>query len=755
MNTPNFTVTARARLGNDSLLSLFTLTTNKVEEPPATPVHHLHVVDVSGSMMSDLPKLRQDLCSILRSTGEGDRVSIVWFSGRGECGVLFEDEALGNVADYDRMKKAIDRWLRPVGLTGFKEPLSEVTRIAKASTLPCSLIFMSDGCDNQWPRSELTALLKSIAEAKPFQAVAVLEYGYFADRQLLGEIATTLGGVHIFAESYQQYSLELQRLLRNPQASPRVTYKLPVEAAFDYVFAIDEQAKRVLTYEVTNNTVTVPVDFTYFYVLSNAPHMNGQEQADALLIGNQAAAMYAATKIHLLRGDAPVVWELLGKLGDVRFIKRFSTCFGKQAYSDLAADLEMATFSAKERYVNGYDPKATPQKDQITILDFFAALGEGDYIRPNFKYNRIGRKSEPLSFDEQLKEASERYTADPSEENKQALLTLAKRAETQVSFVPDPVDAYAIDGLVMPEGRANLSFRIKRHGKLVLENVPAQYAARLPKEIPTFDYRNYAVIKDGLLNINALDMRLSPEALDKIRLWSAAGRWPENCDRITEDGFVTIDLGLLPMSNLLQAKPVDVKWLFQKEWDLLEAQAALKVYKAQLKEGLQEKTSLAAVYGPELADWLKSIGLTDGGWNPPSQKVEAKDNYRARELYTRIRGYSALPSLNEVKKQREAGKVGKPAALMVPYLETVEGILKDPSMTAEDVRREIQKHVSIWSFAAKQHMAALANAKFSMIVNNTWLSGVRPDETTFQVDVDGTGEQRECIAEQKWVEIPI
>ncbi len=740
----DLTVSARARL--DDTLSIVELAAAQVPNKKTTfAVEHFLVIDVSGSMTGDLPKLRQDMKEILRNTGSDDKISVVWFSGRSQCGTLFEHEKIGNLSDFDRIGKAIDRWLQPVGLTGFKEPLELVSQLARSTKLPASLIFMSDGCDNQWSRSDLTILLKSIASTNPFQGVTVFEYGYYADRQLLGEIATTLGGNHVFAEDYRTYNVELQRILKDPKTSPRITYDLPVNTVSPFVFAIDSATRRISTYDAGGGAVTVPEDTEVMYAITDDAGKFCVEKSFDM------ATYYAAAKLYLERGESKMVWKLLGSLGDVRFVTRFATCFGKQAHSELAADLEIAAFNPRERMVDGYKADLIPRKDQITILDFFGILGDGDAVRVNFKYNRIGRKAEALEPDEMLKVAAARYAEDKSEESKAALIALVNRLHSKATFIPDSVDAYALDGLVMPEGRANLSFRIKQHGNVGFESVPAEYASRLPQMIRSFRYRNYAIIKDGLLNIDRLEFKLSAATQAKIAEWRTAGRWPDHCDHLNSEGFTWIDLGLLPLSNLMEAEPVEPQWLFAKEWDLLQAQAAVKVYKAQMKDEGDTTTSFSTVYGQDIADWLKALGLTEGGWNPPTQKSEAKDAYRAREVYTRIKGYSALPSINEVRKQMEKDKVGKPAALMVPHLKTAEDIIANSNGQA---KAELALNLARWQTCARRHANELAKAKFGMIVNGTWLKGVAPDQTTFNFDLDGSGVV-ECIAEQKVIEVPI
>jgi len=69
-------------------LAIQTLNTSTVEAVPA-PVDHVIVIDVSGSMYSDLPTLRNQLKNKLASlVRDRDTVTIIWFSGRGSYGVL-------------------------------------------------------------------------------------------------------------------------------------------------------------------------------------------------------------------------------------------------------------------------------------------------------------------------------------------------------------------------------------------------------------------------------------------------------------------------------------------------------------------------------------------------------------------------------------------------------------------------------------------------------------------------------------------
>src|SRR3954471_11865640 len=105
---------------------------NKSIPPAATPIQteiptdHIVVIDCSGSMSYELPKIRQQLKNKLSMMlKEDDTVTIVWFSGKTQFGIVVEAVALRNAVDLTGVHRAIDNYLKPIGLTGFVEPLQE------------------------------------------------------------------------------------------------------------------------------------------------------------------------------------------------------------------------------------------------------------------------------------------------------------------------------------------------------------------------------------------------------------------------------------------------------------------------------------------------------------------------------------------------------------------------------------------------------------------------------------------------------
>ena len=74
------------------LTETFAQDTPRDTKPEPAPTHHLFIIDCSGSMWGELSAIRKDMynkvSTLLRPN---DSVSILWFSGRGQFGVLVED----------------------------------------------------------------------------------------------------------------------------------------------------------------------------------------------------------------------------------------------------------------------------------------------------------------------------------------------------------------------------------------------------------------------------------------------------------------------------------------------------------------------------------------------------------------------------------------------------------------------------------------------------------------------------------------
>ena len=763
-------------------------------KPVETPTDHLLVIDCSGSMSYDLPKLREQIKRKLpKMLKKADTLSVVWFSGRGQCGVLLESEPVADLGDLKKVEAAIDRWLVPVGMTGFKEPLvlaGEVaSRLAKGKGRAVSLFFMSDGCDNQWGRGEI---LKAVEDAGTrVQSATFVEYGYYADRPLLTAMAEKSGGALIFAEDFSRYEpLFEASMQRKLSTAKRIDVSIKGDPLGGFAFALSNGD--LLTFAASSGTVSVPEDLSEVWYLS--PSEIGQGSNDPSK-SNTLDAMYAAVSLFAVRMKPDVVYPLLKVLGDVQYIEQFSVCFGKQKYSEFMDVTKAAAFDPKLRLVKGFDPNRVPREDAFTVLDVLNLLQQDEKARvlldnPEFTYSKIGRgrvdATDQLDAGEQAEIARLTEEMKGTKDSKKVKELSAQIAE--LANKPEPLkpvrvkqpDGYPILKLTFNEDRPNVSMMVKHTVKIDLSKRLSalsggpKLASVIPADFESFQYRNYAVIKDGLINIERLPVRVSAESFKKL-LTEGVVAGASGKIGTTDTADVILDLRKLPVINRQMVKTLSAKDFFEASYALTKAQAAQKVFKDYAKAMLPEKASkgYAAQYGDEAATWLKEQGITDyNGYQPPkTTQAPTTDVYTGKELKVSLKGLSSLPKVADVQakimKKGADGtvewlknpKLNAPGALMADAIREVETYLSGPSYAKAQDKDEALK---TWLDAqtktaierARQLIFEVAQATFVTVVGQVWFSEFASiDENSMKIKVDGN--EIECKVEMKEVQIPI
>ena len=215
------------------------------------------------------------------------------------------------------------------------------------------------------------------------------------------------------------------------------------------------------------------------------------------------------------------------------------------------------------------------------------------------------------------------------------------------------------------------------------------------------------------------------------------------------------------MTNRRNTQAPSAAHMFDLEFELLKAQARAKVLNHYKKEHFPKVSmGLAQQYGGDAAEWLKGVGITDGGFNPKSEGAEVSDVYMAKELKTGIKGLSSLPSVNDVRKQMDkGGKLTPGAALMAPTLAEYDAYLASPAYTGFP---EPERMLEAWlngearkaTLETRRLILQLAEIKFSVIVGGVWFTEFSSlDEGTLTLD-KGTG-PLVCTVSQREIEVEI
>lgn len=763
---------------------------------PAKKTNHILVLDVSGSMSYDLPQIRDQLKAKLpKLLGPDDTVSIIWFSGRGQFGVLLEAEAVASLTDLQQVNQAIDRWLRPVGLTGFKEPLEEVSRLVervskKRADSVFSLFFMSDGCDNQWPRPEI---LKTVeAAAGKLAAATFVEYGYYADRPLLTQMAERAGGTLIFSDSFPKYQpiFEAAMSKRPVGSAKKVAVRVDYEpvGGFAWVAADGD----LTTYGLDDTEIQVPESTAEVWYLTRDTVKQADwevtETQHAIMMDLWRAGLYAGISLFSVRMKPEVVLPLLKATGDVRFIESFASCFGKQRYSTFMDEAKAAVFDPARRLEKGYDPSKVPADDAFTVIELLELLASDDRNRvlldhPDFKYSRISRarmdanvaltpeeQTEVANIMEEMKKTRDSRKLKAFQEKINAI-TDAKKA---LEFKADPApDGYEIGSLVFNEDRPNIGFNVRQTGVVHLgDKIPANRIvvdgdktidlSKVPVDFRTFRFRTYAVVRDGLVNVEKLPVRVTEAVANELAKRLPEEARPEHVYRAGDlwDGVITVSA--LPVVNRQMVKAVSARALFERQWSLEKARAAQKVYKAYKDAHIpkKESASFKLLYGDPAAEWLKEAGFTDySGFNPKSVQAESTDFYVGKALEVKLKGLSSMPKVSEVKTRIDeirADTKGKKkhttaTALMAPFVEECELLETEKP---KDLVKVYDTKADVAVTRARQLIFELARIKFAIVVGQVWFTEFASlDENSLELELDG--QKIPCKAEMKEVEIRI
>jgi hypothetical protein len=717
--------------------------------PKALPTNFVFVIDVSGSMYNELGQIRTQLKNKLpQLVKENDTVTIVWFSGRNDAGILMENVEIKSLKKLQDINAAIDRFLRSMGATAFQKPLvlakEAIQRIKKTNNNVFSLIFLTDGCNNDCSWSDV---LKSLKTLEPDLAASTfVEYGYYADSEAIAQMAELVGGEKVVAEQFDDYDQVFEAKIQKTYGSAKkVTVDIPKTRAFDFAFTITP-SNEIILYGVTDDQVLVPEDTISLMFFSKkaagslVSSYDNKPELNKLVYG----ALYVLTE-KLQNDYADDIFKVLG---DKNLYDIFTNAYGKQKLMNFKNMVKECVFDHTKQFLKGRVANLVMDENAYCVMNFVNDLTNDDTalvypLNPEFSYKRIGAKKVQAGSTGELNESQKTKLASAKsvEELKAITDEIAQSAEDVVKFeYNDKTKGYPISNLVWSSERANLSINVKFDGYV---NLPKNQFGL--DRIDTFIFRNYTIIKDGILNITKLPVTLSKAS---FTLFQANGVIDKSLTYLPKQIYV-LDFSSLPIINKKMVKSISAKALAEKEYGLLKLQGLAKAYKyfgelhfPKVSVGFVEK------YGKEAEAWLSGLGITTyNGFNPKMTTEKSTDFYMAVQLDTKIAKLSAIPAVAGVLKKIEEGKALTPAEeLLKPAIDDYKAQINSPIYKAlkdeklkNDVLENWLKTVNkTVSDQRKQLLQEIAQIKFSLILSKKWFTEFKSfEEDTLVQKIDG------------------
>lgn len=721
------------------------------------PTNHIFIVDVSGSMYNELPLIRKQLKNKLSTIMlEGDTISILWFSGRNDAGILKEEVEVKSLKTLNDLNTAIDRWLVPVGLTAFLRPLELtkglVNRIkANRPDSNFSLMFLTDGYNNDCPFNSVLAALKDLEG--DITSSTFVEYGYYADSAKLTQMASALGGEKISCDGFDDFEpLFDSKMSQSVMSGKKIEVNVE-NSLYDFAFSCSDG--QVLLYNIVDGAVRVNENLKDIYYFSNknlgsdgSTNMYGEP---IKLTENLETAIYASIYVLSDKMQNEDAEKLFYLIGDNTHYKMLMNSFGKQKLYQFKAAIKECVVDQSKRFVEGAGKIAKIADDAYCLMDLIADLGKNDVkfypSHDDFNYNRIGRKM--VAVGSKLTDKDQKLLT--------AAKTVAELVEVSKEFADKKLDlefkttdtkkGYSLKDLVWNSERANLSVLVRFDGMVVLPENKFNI-----EDIATFKYNTFTLIKDGILNVTKLPVGYSKELANFLQekgvnygLVSDIVSTVVNNEafNVPSTMYIVIDLASLPIINRKMVKSISANKLAQMEWELQKLQAEAKVY-GDYKKNMFPKTSttFAQMLGDDCAAWLKEIGITDfNGFSPKRTAAESTDFYMSVNLITKIKGMSGLPKVSDVLKKLVDGTPMKPVEMLMSgaikkillVLESKENIASNNKVLEDFINEEVKLAVT----AKRNIMQQIAEIKFALILSKKWFNEFKSfDENKLSVTFD-------------------
>jgi hypothetical protein len=613
-----------------------------------TPINHVYCCDISGSMTSSLPKMREQLKNKLASiVHEGDTVSIIAFADGSDCYMLKKLAKLDNLNDLKQLQDAIDKYLRPECCTDFRLPVNmtrELINEAKTNSA-WNWIFLSDGYHNCGSFQEVIDNLNSIKSK--ISSCTVIEYGYYADSKTLTKMATLLSGTKIPAKDFDSYIPVIEGSFTGNVSSKKIVA--------DVKDTLDDLKVKVFFYLHNGVNVVEPDANGCIYVPSSVSNVYSISTKiigvkDEGTIGDDVLYMAAYAMADLLEYE--VVKDILVTLRDGKFIELYNDAYGKQKLFDFQTEVRKAIYNKGSRGKKLTAKEIQGIKSKYCVMDLINDLTSDDANKvcvasPDFQYNRIGSKQVTkveLSDEDKAKLANCDSTRDLAEAK--------AKIEAEKSVKVNQIDkGYPITDLVWNEDRANLSIQSTIDVELELPKNNVKLSKVKSKII-----RNYTIIKDGILNVTELPLILSSSTYAKL---SENELLVFKKDKKLSDGThkVLLDFSKLPIINTAKVRACKMSTLTKNALKLNDYKFELK-YLGYLKKeiGATDSITSEGKFTVDQMQYLNDLGVKNGIYSPKTLAEKSGDFYMALTLNSDFNGIKSIPKIEDVEKKLKSGK---------------------------------------------------------------------------------------------------
>jgi hypothetical protein len=668
-----------------------------IKEREIKSVNNFFLFDESGSMCYSIHLLCTQLK--IKELPLGDTITLGWFSSNGgEFRFIVKGHKLTSDQDFVAIDNIIDKNCRTYGTTCFSEILTDLNQVIDEVTAlnpyPNSLIFFTD----EYPVPNVSSEIEKVHKAltlisSKIQTSLLVGYGNYYNKTLMIQMADRIGGSLIHSDNLEAFSYRLKNFWENSRdlnAGRPIT--LPIFGYYPFSISRDF---RIRKYEIPNFTYyPVKDQLNYLYYLTTSSKENAgyweEVQLNENLIKNKdpfIEGLYGLAYSYVQSMKVDSALEVLGLLGDVYLIDLVTNSYTNSEFGRVEAELLHAIGGPAQRLRGGRKLGYLCPEDAFCLKNLIDLLMEDKevYFYPNderFEYERIGKKTS--------------YKAGYSKFNR------------------NPTSKSDLIGLTYHSTRLNLSIRVKLDGHIDLDDQAKSFG--FESSYPTFIWRNYSLVKDGILNVKSLPLSVSQKTFDFLQEKGCIDKsysWKDG-------GIYSVRLDVIPIMNRKMGKgKTSARELAAKAIHEAFLEGDIKVLK-YFKNKHTEVVKLSAVdLRPEQRKYLEVMGITSNGYNPPSEKEDSVDYYEARCFDIKLKGLAKLPKVEDVITKLSSGKNFTKVELLMRE-QILDCLNHEKNLEKIDFLKWLERKITIFSKNLAEVRKEIQETKFAILLGKKW-----------------------------------
>lgn len=629
-----------------------------------TGTNHIWIYDRSGSMHYDLPRLAEDLVKHSSLLKPGDTLTLSWFSSEGgQYRTILKGFSITGTGNKEKIEKIVRQNMSSLGMTCFSEVLRETISNIEDVTVTnpengFALLFFTDGHPVVRDyRKEEKNILEALGKLRPLIGEAMfIGYNQYYNRPFMSRMAEEIGGTLVHSDTMADVSENIEVFIKTGKSSKKITINLDDVEDVEIVFGTSTGKIVVYPYSKADRKAMVSDAESKIHVVSKDKKKKGKKDIDEDEVYVTAAAFAQQNKL-----DEAIEW--LGKVGDVYLIDRLYNSFTTEELGEAFNELNGAAFDSSKRFLGGKKKNYVPKKDAFCLLEALETLTNDNeaYFYPysdKFAYKRTGIK-------QVTKEGYPKFKADSSNRSPFASLTMNQK-------------------------RLNLSVLTTVKGEIEIPEDGRKLG--IADNVECFQWKNFTLVKDGMLNVRKLPCTMGKVSFLALR---GGGLIPRRWNWKEGEVYI-LDLKKIPIMNRAIADSYNsAKAVAENAVEEKKLMAKMKTLKflANKFETKIEVTPFTEQFDEKQIEYLMELGLKpNGDYNPPRERGESEDYYEATTFELKVKGWSSLPSVDNVVAKGKAIEEGDKKAKLNAPSEEIYGMFESfKDKGKEDLDKVIDK----------------------------------------------------------------